>query len=160
FFAAAVALLEEEPEIGWLATEVELVDCHREVHPVQLESIANSLPSNVMLRRAAADLLGGFPESPVFRAERAGEDIMFRICLKRWFRGMWLKEKLLRYRVSRGSHFDYFLDRTTVERGELVFTTLSPDEESGALSAAKKAYVDRGQERVSVLSSLKGFDDV
>jgi glycosyltransferase involved in cell wall biosynthesis len=159
FFATVLPLLEQDRQLCWVATNVALVNCHREVHPIQLEAIAGSLPSNLITRKVAVDLMGGFPEAPIFRRESAGEDLTFRYALAFWFRGLERPEKFLRYWVHRGSHFDYFLDRTQVVNGELVFTRLSTDEESGALNAVGRRYLDQVGRYVSVFASLRQVED-
>ncbi|HWY87470.1 MAG TPA: glycosyltransferase family A protein, partial [Gemmataceae bacterium] len=159
FFAVVLPLLEQDAELSWISTGIELVNAHREVHPVQLDAMIGSLPSNVIMRKAAAELIGGFPENPLFRGRSAGEDIAFRNALRDWFPGGFRSEKFLRYRVSRGSHFDYFLDRTEVAGGELVFTTRDPDEENGAFSRASELYRAKIHDRVSVLASVKTLDE-
>src|ERR1017187_4096617 len=158
FFATALPILESNAELAWVSTGIELVNCPRPVHPVQMQAVVSSSPSNLLIRKAAADLIGGFPESPVFRGRSGGEDIMFRTALTRSFKGTHRAEKFLRYWVSAGNHLNYFLDRSAVVNGELVFTDKSPDEEHGELIAAQRFYRDQVRRRLSVLGSLRDFD--
>jgi glycosyltransferase involved in cell wall biosynthesis len=158
FFATVLPLMENDAELCWISTGVELVNAHREVHPIQLDAMIGSLPSNLIVRKAAVELLGGFPEGSLFRGPSAGEDIIFRTALDRWFHGAFRSEKFLRYRVSRGSHFDHFLDRTAVAGNELIFNKKDPDEENGALTAAGDLYRDKISDRISLLASLKTLD--
>jgi FkbM family methyltransferase len=152
FFDVAVAELENNAELAALTTGIELVNCHRDVHPVQLSTIVSSLPSNVMARRAVAELMGGFPESSVFRGPAAGEDACFRLALAKWFNVRHCPEPFLRYLVKRGSHFDYFLDRTQVQHGKLIFVEEFPGEEE--LRVAMQAYVDGVGRRVRARKPL------
>ena len=131
FLTAATRILDADPTVAGLVTGVELLDCHRPVDPVQLDAITRSIPTNLLLRRAAVDLLGGFSEDPRFRGPLGGEDIAFRTALSRHFRLARTDHRYLRYRVRRGSHFDLFLDRTAVIDGRLVFTGQTADEQSG-----------------------------
>jgi FkbM family methyltransferase len=147
FFPLAIAELENDPELAALTTGVELVHCHRDVHPVQLNAIVGSLPSNLMVRKAAVELMGGFPESSVFQGPIAGEDACVRLALARWFKVRHRPEPFLRYRVKRGSHFDIFLDRTQVQNGELVFVKKLPEEQE--LSNATRAYIESVGRKVS-----------
>jgi glycosyltransferase involved in cell wall biosynthesis len=155
FFSKVLSLLERDSELAGVVTGVELVDCHREVHPVQLQAIAFSFPSNMMVRRAVADLIGGFPEDPAFRGKAAGEDVMFKMALSHWFKLAGCEDKFLRYRVKRGSHFDYFLDRSRVVDGGLVPLAHSPEEQSGELDAARRRYLDQVAQRIGALASLR-----
>jgi FkbM family methyltransferase len=147
FFHQAVRELDNDSQLAALTTDVELVGCHRDVHPVQLEAIVGSLPSNLMVRKAVLDLMGGFPESSVFRGPIAGEDVCFRLALAQCFKVRHRPEQFLRYRVKRGSHFDLFLDRTQVHEGELVFVKQLVEEE--AMRAATRAYIEDVGRRVS-----------
>jgi glycosyltransferase involved in cell wall biosynthesis len=159
FFATALPLLEQDRQVCWLATNIELVNCQREVHPIQLEAIAGSSSSNLITRKVAVDLLGGFPEVPAFRGASGGEDLTFRQALACWFRGLERPEKFLRYWVQHGSHFDYFLDRTKVVNGDLVFTKLSTDEKSGTFNAGWTEYRNRVAQRVSVFESVRHVEE-
>jgi predicted O-methyltransferase YrrM len=155
FFAAVVRLLERDPELAGVVTGVELVDCHREVHPIQLQALASSFPCNLMVKKAVADLIGGFSEDPAFRGKVGGEDVMFKMALGHWFKVVGREEKFLRYRVKRGSYFDYFLDRSRVVDGRLVAVSHSPEEQSGELDAARRRYLDQVGQRIAALASLR-----
>jgi predicted O-methyltransferase YrrM len=155
FFSGVIPLLERDPELAGVVTGVELVDCHREVHPVQMQAIVSSFPSNMMVKKAVADLIGGFPEDPAFRGKAAGEDVMFKMALGHWFKVVGCEEKFLRYRVKRGSHFDYFLDRSRVVDGKLVPVAHSAEEQSGELDAARRRYLDQVGQRIAALASLR-----
>ncbi len=154
FFKAALSILETRSELSWISTGVELVNCHREVHPVQLQAVVGSIPSNLLIRKAAADLIGGFSEDQAFRGKSAGEDIAFRVALRRSFQGMHIPDRFLRYWVKPGSHFDYFLDRTTVEKGELVFLPRDADEADADLAIADRMYQEHVKERLAIRDSL------
>jgi glycosyltransferase involved in cell wall biosynthesis len=155
FFASVLPLLERDAELAGVVTGVELIDCHRDVHPLQLEAAASSFPSNLLVRRAVADLIGGFPEDDAFRGKAAGEDVMFKTALCNWFKVVQCEQKFLRYRVRQGGHFDFFLDRTRVVDGRLVATAHSAEEQSGELLGARRRYFDRIAQRVFALGSLR-----
>jgi predicted O-methyltransferase YrrM len=155
FFAGIIPMLERDPELAGVVTGVELVDCHREVHPVQMQAIVSSFPSNMMVKRAVADLIGGFPEGPAFRGKAAGEDVMFKMALGHWFKVVGCEDKFLRYRVKRGSHFDYFLDRSRVVDGKLVPVAHSAEEHSGELDAARRRYLEQAGQRIAAVASLR-----
>jgi hypothetical protein len=118
------------------------------VHPIQHQAIMFSLPSNVILRRSVADLLGGFPEDAVFRGRSAGEDACFRQALHANFEVATTTDKFQRYRVRRGSHFDYFLDRTEIVDGKIVFKHRAPEESSGAMATATLRYQENLRARL------------
>jgi FkbM family methyltransferase len=117
-FARCLAVLDAAPWVQAVEFPIRLLDCHREVSPVQLGMIMNSLPSNVIVRRDLANAVGGFPEDPDFRTKRAGEDCAFRGALNRWGTVHRIQHVFLDYQVRRGSHFDLFLDTAPGEMDE------------------------------------------
>jgi hypothetical protein len=149
FFDTAVRLLDANPGVGGFRGGIELVGSHRPVHPVQLAAMVGSHPSTLVVRRAVADLVGGFPEHPAFRGPGAGEDVAFRQAVARHFRLAKTDHPFLRYRVGRGSHFDRFLDRSEVVDGRLVFTRPIPGGQPADLTAAWAAYDASVRERVT-----------
>jgi len=153
FLAATVPQLEEEPEIAWIVANVEVVNSHREIHPVQIEAMVRSLVNNIVVRKAAADLIGGFPEDPFFRGKSGGEDIMFREALRRWFKGAYRPEKFLRYYAKRGSYFDHFLDNSTVQGNQLVFADVPAPEKEERFGSLRR-FNAQVQERMDVLGAL------
>jgi tetratricopeptide (TPR) repeat protein len=155
FFAKVLPQLEKDTEIAAVLTGIEIVDCDREIHPIQMEAIRNSIPSNLMIRKAVADFLGGFPESKSLRGKAAGEDSSFKQAVGTWFKIVHFPDLFLRHRFHRGSHLEYFLDRTRIDDGKLVFTSYSAEEVSGEKRRAKEAYWDQVAERVAVLASIK-----
>jgi glycosyltransferase involved in cell wall biosynthesis len=155
FFRRAIPQLEKHVDRAGVVTGIELVECHRDVHPVQLDAVIGSLPSNLLLCRVAVDLLGGFPEGPAFRGAAAGEDIQFRLALQHWFQLLWCPERFLRYRVRRDSHFEYFLERSQVVGDKLVFSAQTAEEKNGAAAAAARLYHEQVARRLSILATLR-----
>jgi predicted O-linked N-acetylglucosamine transferase (SPINDLY family)/glycosyltransferase involved in cell wall biosynthesis len=141
FFRTVLPRLESDNDLAAITTGVELIDCHREIHPVQMRAIVGSLPANLMTRKAVALVMGGFPDAEIFRSELAGEDICFRTALARWFNVIHREERFLRYLVKRGSHLDYFLDRSQVVNGKLVYTR--PFARLAEWNRARQAYFDQ-----------------
>ncbi|HXQ49871.1 MAG TPA: glycosyltransferase [Stellaceae bacterium] len=140
-FALALDRLEALPWADAFAFGVHLVDAHRQVHPLQLALIANSIPGNVVVRRAFAASIGGFPADPALRGARAGEDVAFRLALRRWGAIVTSDAVHLDYAVRRGSHFDRFLDTTHVV-GDRIAVAL-PDEEARRARVATNAHLAR-----------------
>jgi len=166
FFARALAMFQTTPELAAVIANVELIDCHRAVHPLHMEVIVNSLPSNIILRKWVADLVGGFPEGPEFRGKAAGEDAIFRRAIRECFRVERIPERLFRYRVKRGGHFDYFFERSQVVDGDLVFLSQSEEEKNGELELAKLRYFKQAGQRIDAQRSplpvpalVKGEED-
>jgi glycosyltransferase involved in cell wall biosynthesis len=155
FFDRVLPPLEQNAKLAGIITGLVLFDCHRPVHEIQLQSIVVSLPSNLIVRRGVAEMLGGFPEAPVFRGKAAGEDIAFRFALRDWFNLIAIPEPFLLYRAKRGSHLDFFLDRSRVIDGKIVLTSSTDEEKSGELAAAHRLYNDRIAQRFAALASLK-----
>lgn len=149
FLAAAIRILDAEPTAAGVVTGIELIDCPLPVHPVQLDAIVTSSSSNLLLRRAVVELMGGLPEDPAFRGPAGGEDIAFRQALARHFRLVGVVNPFLRYRVRPGGHCARFLARSTVVDGRLVFTHSDPNENSQAVADARARYMAQVDQRVN-----------
>lgn len=155
FFNTVVPILEKHSDLGWVSTGIELVNCNRIVHPVQLAAVVSSMPSNLIVRTAAVSLLGGFAEHSGFRGRVGGEDIMFRLDLEKYFLGTHRPEKFLRHWIKPGSHFEYFMYRSYVVDGQIAFKFRSPEEESGELAKTQKAQKAYSRNRMEALASLR-----
>jgi glycosyltransferase involved in cell wall biosynthesis len=151
FLENTLSVLQQNAQWAGVMTGVELVNCHRSVHPVQLHAIACSVPSNLLLRRPVVDLLGGFPEGEAFRGPIAGEDTVFKQVLSIAFHVGYLPHPFLRHHVRPGSHFDLFLDRSTVVDGKLVFASHATE-----LEVAGRGYLKTVRARIdAVLACLR-----
>jgi glycosyltransferase involved in cell wall biosynthesis len=139
-FARCVTIFARRPQLAAVMFGVELVNCQRTLHPAQREALIYSLPSNMIVRRDVAELLGGFPEDAAFRGASAGEDVAFKRALVATFDVVVMTDECLRHVVRPGSHLDYFLDRSEVVDGKLVAKERSPEEVSGAVAAATARY--------------------
>lgn len=155
FFGEALRAFEANPSMAAILCDIELVNAHREVHPVQLQAITMSLPSNIIVRRAVAEAVGGFPEDEAFRGPNAGEDVAFKQIIMENFQGGMLNMPGLRYRCRRGSHFDYFLDSSEVVDGQLRFTRAPEEDVSGARPAALARYRAAFRDRMRTIDACK-----
>ncbi len=158
FLATAVGILDADLSAAGVVTGVELVDCRRPVHPIQLAAVVRSLPANLLVRREVAEAIGGFPEDPAFRGPTAGEDIAFRDALARHFRLRCVETPFLRYRVQPGGHFERFLDRSAVVEGHLVFTRTEASVSPDAVAEALRRYHARVQRRLMSLTPDSGVE--
>jgi glycosyltransferase involved in cell wall biosynthesis len=117
--------------------------------------ILDSVPWNVIVRRAAFWACGGFPTEAVFRTEAAGEDIAFKAALKACFKVAVLPMIGVRHHVRHGSATDRFLTRTSVgAHREVVFHTRYPVEFDGSLSSALGQHVGRALHNRTALAHL------
>ena len=151
FFEHAAAALKADPRCAGIVTGVSFTDNHRTVHPAQYAEILGSLPSNIMVRRSVAELMGGFPEDAVFRGPIAGEDATFRHTLMERFRGYFVDRPFLRYRVRRGGHFDHYLDSTAVVDGKVTHLKTPPEAVALGARRARAAYVRALEARVEAV---------
>ena len=140
FCSSAVQLLESDPTLVAVFSQIEIVDAHRQVLPWQQELMEASLPSNIVLRTEAARDIGGFPTQRAFRGQAAGEDYVFRSQLAAHGKVVKILKPLFKYRAQRGSHFDFFLDRVSLREGRLEFSRMSQEESDGSLLAAVREY--------------------
>jgi len=142
--AAAVGVLENDASIVAVQGRIELVNLHRSVEAWQRESMEDTVPGNIVVRTDVAREMGGFPTDGAFRGKVAGEDGCFRMQIPRFGKVIKLDRPFLRYHVRRGSHADYFLDRSTRKAdGSIAFSENSPEERDGTLHAAFNRYVDK-----------------
>jgi len=160
FFAAGLRRFREHPTISGVSTGIELVDCPHEVHELHIAGAINFMPSNKLLRRATFELIGGFPEDPVFRTGMGGEDGVFFQLLMKYFQSCFEPAKLLRHRVGVNSHFSRFVRRTRVENGKLEFVELEEIERSGALTATALEFERRFLERCRAIRSSTVFPEL
>ncbi|MCS6852737.1 MAG: glycosyltransferase [Gemmataceae bacterium] len=147
FARHALAVFEREPGVVGVCAQIEMVDLHRPVAPWQQEILEGSIVSNLIARTEAVRQLGGFPLDAALRGRAAGEDCAFRQQLATQGAIVKLPVPLVRYRVHRGSHFDFFLDRTYLENGRVQFRFKSEEEEDGRVQAAFRRYAAAVEER-------------
>jgi hypothetical protein len=107
-----------------------------------------SLPSNVIVKRSVAELVGGFPEHETYRGKAASEDCAFRGLLANMFDTLFDETKFLRYLIRRDSHFDYFIDRTHVVDNQVIFKEHTLEELSPAFAEASRNYQERCRQRI------------
>jgi glycosyltransferase involved in cell wall biosynthesis len=155
FFRSVLPVFQTRPELAAISTGIELIGCQREVHPLQLQVVTNSLPSNLLVRRSVADFMGGFPEDAAFRGKAAGEDAAFRQALLRYFKIDRYQEPFLRYLVKPGSHFYAYLDRSEVRDGRMRILHHTEEERSGLLKKAVLAYFGRTEAKIAALKSVR-----
>ena len=131
-----------------MKTDIFLEGYDGEIDAVRRGAVVNVLPSNVLVRRPVAELIGGFPEDPAFRGDSAGEGNAFRLVLGQCFPQGHVGERLLRHRVGGDSHFRRFMARTQVKDGKLTFTSATAEEADGAIDAASQSFLDAFVDRV------------
>jgi predicted O-methyltransferase YrrM len=154
FFAAAVPLLEADPSVVMVTCRIELVESHRPVEAWQVQVLERCLPGNLIVRTDAARRVCGFPLHPAFRGPGAGEDVAFRRQVSRLGKTLKLDRPFYRYRARRGSHFDFFLDRVTLQDGRLGLAFLSEEERNGSLEEANRLY-DESVRELAVAATVE-----
>jgi len=109
-FAAAFATLRKSVDHDGVRFRVTVIDCDRPIPPKCITvGLENSSPSNLILRTQFCRRIGGFPLDHRFRGKYAGEDLAFRLAVRRWGIIYSLNGVHLRYRYRPGGHFDLFL---------------------------------------------------
>jgi glycosyltransferase involved in cell wall biosynthesis len=147
FFAAALPIMESDPSVVGVSSEIELVNAHRAVERWQREPMENSLPGNIVMRTETVRQIGGFPVAQAFRGEAAGEDFVFRWQLRAHGKEVKLQKPFYKYLVRPGSHFDFWLDRATLRDGRIEFSKRSKEEIDGSLDQAVRQYEAEVQSR-------------
>ncbi len=148
FFEACLAQLSALPGLAAVQTGVQLDGLAQEIDPARYALAINSLATNLIFRREAFALIGGFPESPVFRGARAGEDIAVTRILVKYFARGWDARPLLIHRVGPGSHLARYLAGSRVEGDTVVLTERTAEEESGMLAFAMLMHEDAFLRRI------------
>lgn len=156
YFTNVAATLDSHPEFAAITTGMEFANLDRPVHPLQYERILASSPTNTMMRREVAELLFGFPQDKAFRGRAGSEDTYFKIALVNNFTVAAVAEKFYRYNIEPGNHLHYFLDRTRVENGVLVFSERTAEEASGSMGDAAGAYLGEVRLRLATAFACKG----
>ncbi len=156
YFVNAVKAFAADPKLAAIYTGVELVNLHREIHVEHLKALVSSIPSNVMVRRGVAELLGGFPEDWAFRGPTAGEDVVFRQLLAASFNVRYVAHPCLLYRIRPGSHFDEFIDTTEVVDGTLRPTRAAAVDVDGTRPAAAAEFVRKFKDRMAWSDGFRG----
>ena len=141
FLERTLDVLGHMTHVASVSTGVDIVGASQDLDPIRYAALVNSGPSNVVVRRAVAQLIDGFPESSTFRGQSAGEDVVYRTILGECFSQVHLADKLLRYHVKEGSHLERFIERTVSNDRGLTFEQLTKEEaeqmQMGSLTPAR-----------------------
>jgi glycosyl transferase family 2 len=140
FLARAAAVLDQHPGAVAVQGKVEFVDLHRPVEPWQRQAIESTIPGTILVREETVRQTGGFPTDPAFRGKVGGEDGVFRLELPKFGDVLAIDHPALRYRVRPGSHFDFFLNRSTFKDGRVGFGQDSTQEADGTFQRAVNEY--------------------
>jgi glycosyltransferase involved in cell wall biosynthesis len=101
-----------------------------ELDPLRYEAVANSLTTTAVVRRAAFNFMGGWPDSPLFRTHvHAGEDVAFEQLFGCCFTTARLPQKLYNYMHRPDNALARFLARSIVENGKLRSTHEASEED-------------------------------
>lgn len=142
FLEACMAGLRAHPELDAIKVLPDVPGMTLE--PPRLRAVANSLVTNMVVRRSAFEAVGGFPDDPEFRrSSYGGEDIAFMVLFSQRFRHGWIEAPLYRHAWRPGGHLDRFVNRTRIEDGKLVH--LPPpdgDDEPRRVAAAVQRQLD------------------
>lgn len=154
----AISILDGNPSVAAVEAGADILldgaPLIQELDP-RYRLILDSVPWNVIVRRAAFWACGGFPTDAVFRTEAAGEDIAFKTALKACFKVAVLPLIGVRHHVRHGSATDRFLRRTSIGvNREVVFHFRYPAECDGSLSAALGQHVGRAVFNRTTLAHL------
>lgn len=150
FARACIGVLAAQAEIAAVKTGIAILDPDGS-SPLRPEdprygAVANSYPCNMMLRRVAFDLAGGFPEDPRFRGPLGGEDIALYQALHVLFKVARIPAPLVRHNNRPDSHLERFLKRSRVDGGRIV---MAPDPALGEVEvgAAMREHVQAAKAR-------------
>lgn len=160
YFARVLSYLDANPDVAAISTGMEFVNLNRPVHPLQYERILASSPTNTMIRREVAELLFGFPQDHAFRGRAGSEDTFYKMALVNNFNVVAIPDKFYRYNIEPGNHLHYFLDRSRVENGQIVFSEHTREEASGQIGGAAVTYLDEVKKRLAIAFASKASLDL
>ena len=155
FISAAMVTLANNAHMAMVKSDVEFIDPVKGHVLLDIDrrypSVVLSGPWAAVIRRAAFERIGGFPEAPAFRGPNGGEDVAFMQAVIRDFQPI---GRLARpgYRLwsQAGSHLDRFLANTRLTADSFEFVHLEPDQEpGGALSRALDRYLSDVAQRIA-----------
>jgi glycosyltransferase involved in cell wall biosynthesis len=157
FARACVGVLAKHPDIAAVKTGVEIINLDG-TFPTSPEdprhrAITGSYPCNMMLRRDAFELTGGFPEDTRFRGPLGGEDIALYQALK-LLKVVRIAAPLVRHNNRPGSHLERFLKRSSVKEGRVVIAASDPDLGEKDVSAAVREHVRAAKGRMLGIKAL------
>lgn len=151
FGGALRAFLEQYPEVDGLHPAVRYEDLPADLSAgFDDQRRRNSdmvTGSGLVVRRELFLAMGGFPEDPIFLGPAGGEDVAFVNALSRLGDYRYWSRTLVQAKAGR--HLIDYLRRTRIEDGRVVFLENTPEEKSGALAAAMKAYIAKARERLA-----------
>lgn len=156
YLAAAVHLLNANPQFHGVKVGVQFVNVAYEPlilpgDPRYIALIASSA-CNLMLRRTAFELLGGFPEDERFHGPLGGEDAAFSTAVNDFLSPIgYLPEAFYRVNDHPGSNLEKFLANTRVVNAN-TFTLLEiqPEQQAdGLLGRATDDYLAAVGQRLS-----------
>lgn len=151
FARACVGVLVRQAEIAAVKTGVAIVDPDGS-SPLSPDdprhaAATNSYPCNMMLRRSAFEMVGGFPEDPRFRGPLAGEDIAVYQALLTLFKVARIPAPLVRHNNRPGSHLERFLKSSSIKDGRIVLAPADPALGEKELGAAVREHVAAAKAR-------------
>jgi glycosyltransferase involved in cell wall biosynthesis len=158
FALACVGVLARQANIAAVKTGIEIVNadgtCPLAPDDPRRDPIANSYPCNMMLRRSAFELVGGFPEDQRFRGPLAGEDIAVYQALLTLFKLVRIPAPLVRHNNRPDSHLERFLKCSSVKNGRIVLAASDPGLGEKELGAALRDHLRAAKERVQGVKAL------
>jgi len=115
------------PQIHYAHT---LIRIDESIHPEWKQSIENSVPFNVCVRRWCHELIGGYFEEDVFKVCRC-EDVMYRDLLRMFCPGLTIKKETVQHFRYPGSALDRQMHKFS----------MSPDAGVDSLTDAERAVM-------------------
>jgi predicted O-methyltransferase YrrM len=147
FFDAAQRRLDADPTLLAIFCEIEFVNAHRPIEPWQKQAMEDVAPGNLVVRTEIARQVGGFPVDKAYRGRGAGEDQAFRHQVFAVGKMIKLQAPMLKYTVRPGSHFDFFLDRSTMRDGKMELLYHAEEEVDGTMAEANRQYEEEIRQR-------------
>ncbi|MBF0158462.1 MAG: glycosyltransferase [Magnetococcales bacterium] len=97
FLNKTMQVLQEDRSVSVVSTAVEIVNLNssKVIHNLN-DAVASSLPSNILVRKEALLLIGGFAVAPFFHRQST-EDVLLRRMLRTYFKNKHVPEKLYKH---------------------------------------------------------------
>jgi glycosyltransferase involved in cell wall biosynthesis len=141
----------KHPQIHFAHT---LIRIDEDIHPQWQQSIEDSVPINLCVRRWCHDLVGGYFEDDAFKVCRC-EDALYRDLLGKFFSGLTIKKETVQHFRYPGNALDRQMPKFCLPPEAGVDSLTEP--QRAVMPAIQKIHADRADQIRKVLTHWVNF---
>lgn len=143
--------LQKFPHIHYAHTQIRIDE---NIHPQWKQSIENSVPLNICVRRWCHELIGGYLEDDVFKVCRC-EDVMYRDLLRIFCPGLKINKETVQHFRYPGNALDRQMKKFSMPPDAGVDTLTDP--EKAVMPEIRRIYAQRADQIRNVLAHWVNF---